>query len=406
MTIDEPANAGDASSPEQSAERRVITAEPPSGSAAVASPEPAAPSAVTQELPLGPLSPDDMRCPTCGRIQSEGIVCEEDGALLVQAAAIVLRDRPELGPCPDCQADLSKREATGTCRKCGADWTLPRRDRVEIEHGPDLAAVSDRCSAATHPVNQDAVWIWRGEARGRPYVVIGLGDGVSNAQRSQFASALAVLHTGLGVVRALEAGRTDVSALLRDAILDASLRVRKLPYDPDAVGAGGRRMSPPATTLVVAILRGDALDELTFGCIGDSRGYAGGPEGLTQRTSDDSWLRKLMDEGKSEGEALADPRAHAITRWVGSSSDAPEVPPFEASVTSFILPAGGSVLLCSDGVWGYLPHDEALNEVVLPMLAEDASALAICRRLIDHAIEIDGGSDNASAVLFRRRTTT
>ncbi len=348
----------------------------------------------------GPVSPLEMRCPTCGRAQADGIMCEEDGSLLVQAAARVLRDRPEEGPCPDCHAELSRREASGFCRKCGADWTLPRQDRLEIELGPDLAAVTDRCSMATHRVNQDTVWIGRGEAGGRPYVVIGVGDGVSNAQRSQFASALAVWRSCFDVIHALEEGQTDIGAILRGAILDASLGVRTLPYDPDGSGSDRPPMSPPATTLVVAVVWGD---DLTFGCIGDSRGYAGDADGLVQRTRDDSWLQKMLDAGKSEADALADARAHAISRWIGLIPDAPDLPPFEPAVTSLVLPPGGAVLLCSDGVWGYLPHDRELNEVVAPMLAEDASALAICRRLVDHAIEVDGGSDNASAAVFHRR---
>jgi PPM family protein phosphatase len=329
-------------------------------------------------------------------------MCEEDGSLLVQALAVVMRDRPEDGPCPGCQADVSRREASGTCRKCGADWTLPRQDRLEIELGPDLAAVTDRCSVATHRVNQDAVWIGRGEAAGRPYVILGLADGVSNAQRSQFASALAVLRSCLGVIHGFDAGRADVPVLLRDAIIDGSVGVRTLPYDPDYRDPDGRQLSAPATTLVVAVLWGD---DLTFGCIGDSRGYAGGPGGVVQRTRDDSWLQKMLDDGMREPDALADPRAHAISRWVGLVPGAPDMPPFEPTLTSLALPSVGSVLLCSDGVWGYLPHDDLLNDLVAPMLSDEATALTICRRLVDHAIDVDGGSDNATAALFHRRAS-
>ncbi len=67
-------------------------------------------------------------------------------------------------------------------------------------------------------------------------------------------------------------------------------------------------------------------DEVTVGSLGDSRAYWIGADGARRLTVDDSWAREQVDAGVlDERDAEADPRAHAITRWLGA--DAPDEPP-------------------------------------------------------------------------------
>ena len=53
----------------------------------------------------------------------------------------------------------------------------------------------------------------------------------------------------------------------------------------------------------------------------------------------------------NEAEAMASPQAHVITRWLGADSPSPQRTSRSSS------PAGpGVVLVCSDGLWNYLPE--------------------------------------------------
>src|SRR5207248_1912510 len=87
---------------------------------------------------------------------------------------------------------------------------------------------------------------------------------------------------------------------------------------------------------------------------GDSRAYwlarpdAAEPARLV--TADHSWAAQMVAAGVlDEAAAMRDPRAHAITRWLGAGGST------EAEVAT-LHPAGeGALLLCSDGLWNYLP---------------------------------------------------
>src|SRR5260370_3815099 len=100
---------------------------------------------------------------------------------------------------------------------------------------------------------------------------------------------------------------------------------------------------------------------MTIGWVGDSRAYwlAGGATGTAptaQLTTDDSWAAAMVASGAlTEAAAYADEHAHAISAWLGA--DAGQVRPHVA-VTE---PGGpGVAIVCSDGLWNYLPEAAAL----------------------------------------------
>jgi PPM family protein phosphatase len=90
------------------------------------------------------------------------------------------------------------------------------------------------------------------------------------------------------------------------------------------------------------------------------------------------------------GTAMRDPRAHAITRWLGGGS-APE-----PGVATLTPAAPGVLLLCTDGLWNYEPEAPDLAALALPVATRDG-ARAAASALTDHALDA-GGRDNITAV--------
>jgi serine/threonine protein phosphatase PrpC len=95
----------------------------------------------------------------------------------------------------------------------------------------------------------------------------------------------------------------------------------------------------------------------------------------------------------SAEEAHADPRAHAITRWIGG--DAPDGPP---NVATLSATAPGRLVVCTDGLWNYLTAAEELDELVAALPAS-AAPVAIARALADTAMARGGRDDITVAVV-------
>ena len=364
-----------------------------------------------------------LACPECAEPIGEGdLFCEACGTdLRVRrggtAAALALGPGPALGPGSAlAQAGGPPTPGAGEpCRRCGEPAPAPgagaedeycpgcglRRpdgtDRVETDLCA-LAGVSDRGLA--HARNEDAMELGTRRFAGVAAVVC---DGVSTvrsperAAREAAKAALAVLLADSGAPATPGAPVTSraVAArgglLVRRAVAAAATAVAELgdPGDRDA----------PSCTLVCAHLDHPdgprSAPVITVGWVGDSRAYwlagPGGAEPSRRLTTDHSWATAMIEAGGlDEAEALADRRAHAITRWLGHHGEP------EPDVVSW-RPAGpGLLLLCTDGLWNYLPGAEQLADS-LPPPEDGAGPLEIARLLTGLALEA-GGRDNITVV--------
>jgi serine/threonine protein phosphatase PrpC len=88
--------------------------------------------------------------------------------------------------------------------------------------------------------------------------------------------------------------------------------------------------------------------------------------------------------------AMRDPRAHAITRWLGGGN----VP--EPGTTTLSPSAPGVLLLCTDGLWNYEPDAPDLAALALPVVTRDGPRAA-AEALTAHALDA-GGRDNITVV--------
>jgi serine/threonine protein phosphatase PrpC len=334
----------------------------------------------------GPTAGPTDACPRCGEPVDDHRFCEDCGHdLWLRRGGVAV---PPSGPCPGCGADVA-RGAGGVgaagdiyCGACG----LRRPDgteRVEADLGL-VGGVSDR--GLSHARNEDAMAVGVLAALApSSLIAAAVCDGVSTVD---FPELAARAGADAALARLLHPNGPD----MKEAVAEAQAAVERV---DDAV-AGGDLQNAPSCTLVAAVVRpAEAGAEVTVGWVGDSRAYwlapADAAEPARLLTVDHSWAVEMVTAGAIDmAAAMADPRAHAITRWLGSGEE-----PEPDLVT--LRPSGpGLLLLCTDGLWNYQPDAAELAGLALPALAR-GGPLAVARALTAVALDA-GGRDNITVV--------
>ncbi|WP_395111077.1 protein phosphatase 2C domain-containing protein [Actinomadura sp. SCN-SB] len=344
----------------------------------------------------------ELTCPSCGEVvyHGEGF-CEACGHRLSEDAEAApgtdAAASPE-GGCVGCGTGTIDDE--GYCEQCGLRQPA-ERDHVEVELADGTAAgASDRGRRYSH--NEDALALVRHPGG----IAVVVSDGVGSSPHPEVASRTAA-DTGVEeLVAQLESG-ADPETATRAAVMRAAEAVAALAESES---------SAPSCTFVSALT---VPGSVTIGWVGDSRAYwlpsvpspepAGDPADTldmgpaarpsldgTPRvlTTDDSWAAFMVAEGAlTEAEAEAHPNAHVITGWLGA--DAEEVRPHVSTFThDHTVP--GTLLVCSDGLWNYLPGADDLAAV---LDGTGAGPLAAARALVRRALDA-GGRDNITVAVI------
>jgi protein phosphatase len=140
------------------------------------------------------------------------------------------------------------------------------------------------------------------------------------------------------------------------------------------------------TVVAVLVIDGSAF----YTSVGDSRIYLWRGGRLTQLTRDDSWLAETLNgEGEQPPDIGVHPMRHVLTKVVGLR------PELEATVSECPLGTGDSLLLCSDGVHGVVPH-----EVLATMMSSQRGVEDVAQGVVRSAIA-RGATDNVTAVVGR-----
>jgi serine/threonine protein phosphatase PrpC len=283
--------------------------------------------------------------------------------------------------CPNCQAPFHAGDVF--CEQCGTrlaedEPPASEQDRIELDLAV-AAAVSDR--GRVHRRNEDSFFLEVSDGG----VAAVICDGISSASAGNAAARHAAKTAGEVLAAAVADPERDGTAAMTDAIQAAGGAVELVPWTTRT----GR--VDPSCTLVSALRRGD---EVVIGWVGDSRAYWLDAEDTRQLTIDDS----LAEEGIARGmltpeQAAASPVLHTITNWVGP--DAPAGPPRLATLTP---DRPGRLLLCTDGLWNYMPTIPELRELV-DALPDGASPAALARALADVAVA-RGGKDNITLAVI------
>lgn len=269
-------------------------------------------------------------------------------------------------------------DTEGFCLRCGRAQPSSR-DRVEYDLGL-VAGVSDRGKRRER--NEDSLAVgWVGRPAAPSCVVAVVCDGVASSEGGAEASQAAA-DAAVDILLAAMLGTADPEAATRAAAAAASAAVVQL--------AGEDVSSSPASTYVSAIV---TSTEVTVGWIGDSRAYwlASAGDGTRSRclTVDHTRANELVASGVNAVAAGAEDDAHALSRWLGADADDPE-----PQVQRFRPSGSGTVLLCSDGLWGYLSGPGVLSAHI-PIGGRDPLGAAV--GLVAAALE-RGGRDNIAVV--------
>lgn len=205
-------------------------------------------------------------------------------------------------------------------------------------------------------------------------------DGMGGANGGNIASFRAIsVFTDYIKENLLKLNSITTEELLKSAINSANRDLLEVAKNDESLSGMG-------TTLVCAIIKEDYI---YIANIGDSRLYVMyDDKNLDQLTRDHSFVQDLIDNGQiTEEQAANHPNKNIITRAIGVDN---EVVPDIFKISSDIK----AILLCSDGLSGYVSKDE-ISSIICKFSPEDA-----VNKLIESANNA-GGKDNITAIAVK-----
>ena len=167
----------------------------------------------------------------------------------------------------------------------------------------------------------------------------------------------------------------SLQEMMEGAVKEAHRTVQK-----DAPGSG--------TTLTAALILGQ---QVTIGHVGDSRAYAILPAGrVEQLTHDHSLVKRLEELGHlNKEEAASFPHRNVLIRALGQGEN------LDVDVFTVPFPRNGTLMLCSDGLWGVVAEHDITRAI------SDAPTLErACQNMVSSA-NMAGGPDNISVILVQ-----
>lgn len=260
-------------------------------------------------------------------------------------------------------------------------------DLMDKPQGPYLA-VAKRCDlGAVRERNEDSCMIFSSEAGGHftmlPFGLYIVADGMGGHADGHIASRIAsrvaaryileqiylpMLHSSTQVDQA------PIQEVLNNAVQLANTAVFE--NDPE-IDSG--------TTLTIALILGRRLH---VAHVGDSRLYLHSADRFEAVTNDHSLVQRLQDVGQLTAEEATMYRyRNVLLKAVGQGEEV------EADNYMKLLPKKGKLLLCSDGLCGFVSDD-----IICEVLDQDLPLQETANVLYDTAMAA-GGYDNITAVV-------
>jgi PPM family protein phosphatase len=210
------------------------------------------------------------------------------------------------------------------------------------------------------------------------YVYI-VSDGMGGHRAGALAAQLTIetLTQALRGIQAIPSAPSEIKQALEEA--NKVVYERGHSGDAETQGMG-------ATAVVLFMAGSQAL----IAHVGDSRAYLHAGGMLRQLTKDHSRVQKMVEAGLlAAADAASHPDASILDRAIGVSRNV------EVDISDWIcLHEGDRILLCSDGLHGYVPDSE-----IMAVLEYKASPQELTNRLVDLALQ-KGGEDNVTVQLL------
>jgi serine/threonine protein phosphatase PrpC len=234
-------------------------------------------------------------------------------------------------------------------------------------HKGDRAYQQDQVSVLPHPREAGCLLM---------LVADGMG-GKSGGRKAADQVQLTAKQVFQGFVPALD----DPVDMLRRLVAESHLMIKLTAISTE---------EEPHSTLAAALLMPDLSAHVVHA--GDSRVYLFRGAQLLGRTTDHSFVQRLVDEGKiTEQEALNHPQANLLSGCLGTEAD----PPISFWRIDRMLP-DDTLMVCSDGLWHYF-SDKELGAIVHALPPREA-----CEMLLNKARQrASGGGDNLSLAIVR-----
>lgn len=141
------------------------------------------------------------------------------------------------------------------------------------------------------------------------------------------------------------------------------------------------------TTLTIGTV---ANKKLYIEHVGDSRFYLFRDGGLSQLTTDHSYVEELLKSGSiTRQEALSHPKRNVLTRALGCMET------IEIDSIVYNLTDNDLFLLCTDGLTNLLSDDE-----IIEIIGNGNDLEYMCNELVQKAND-KGGNDNITVILFK-----
>ncbi|MCE2656792.1 MAG: PP2C family protein-serine/threonine phosphatase [Rubrivivax sp.] len=146
----------------------------------------------------------------------------------------------------------------------------------------------------------------------------------------------------------------------------------------------------PHSTVAAFLLMPDRSAHVVHA--GDSRVYHFRGTELLRRTSDHSFVQRLIDDGKlTEDEAAVHPQSNLLTGCLGTEQD----PPLALWRIDSVQPQD-ALVACSDGLWHYFSSRE-LGAIVQALPPREAGEMLVSKA----RQRARGGGDNISLAIVR-----
>ena len=249
-----------------------------------------------------------------------------------------------------------------------------------------LVAASGQSVGKQREHNEDSLlaitMTMAGKSPNVPFGLYIVADGMGGHQYGEVASNAAIRVIAGQILRkfhsylfALPTQQPEESLqeIMENAVKDAHRIVQK-----DAPGSG--------TTLTAALVLGQ---QVTIGHVGDSRAYTVFPAGrVEQLTHDHSLVKRLEELGHLNKEEAANfPHRNVLIRALGQGDN------LDVDVFTIPFPRNGTLMLCSDGLWGVVTEQEITRSI-----SEGPTLERACQNMVS-AANTAGGPDNISVVL-------
>ncbi len=210
-----------------------------------------------------------------------------------------------------------------------------------------------------------------------------LADGMGGKSGGRKASDQVVLTARQIFERYLPA-KDDPAETLKQLVMESHLMIKLTAITAE---------EEPHSTVAAFLLSPNR--DCSVAHAGDSRVYHFRGAEMVSRTTDHSYVQRLIDEGKlNEEQANSHPQANLLTGCLGTQAD----PPLTISHIDKVEP-GDTLLACSDGLWHYFSPRE-LGAIVQGLPPREASEMLVSKA----RQRARGGGDNLSLAMVRVET--